>query len=300
MKTKGITIWEQHAEKFVLGISGLLFVGFTALQFIGQPNAVDQMTASNVDRFLKESAESLQGLMESSAPPSIDIPEPVTACENLQMSLASSICPSPTIDFQQFRLAPQVDIIHNGKKEVKYVELDFAPPDRIAVTQTTDTLADGVIAEVPELAAYLDDPNVPDMTFTTIFAQFDREALMQQLRGELLNEDEGIKSIPSSWYDSPLTVVDVRFERETLVDGENWTQLTLLKQIPARFSLREELEKEIDNAARSQILSQVKDASLQEDIVQPAFYATRNDSWAPVSLLEEIIEDDKDQDKIHI
>ena len=29
---------------------------------------------------------------------------------------------------------------------------------------------------------------------------------------------------------------------------------------------------------------------MQDDIAQPAFYATRNDSWAPVSLMEEIIE----------
>ncbi len=40
MKTKGITVWEQHAEKFVLGLAGLLFVGFTAIQFIGDPNVV--------------------------------------------------------------------------------------------------------------------------------------------------------------------------------------------------------------------------------------------------------------------
>ncbi len=96
MKTKGITIWEQHAEKFVLGISGLLFVGFTALQFIGEQ---DQVTARNVDSSLIEAAELLQVQMESSAPASLDIPEPVTALENLELSLESSISPSSTLDF---------------------------------------------------------------------------------------------------------------------------------------------------------------------------------------------------------
>lgn len=291
MKTKGITIWEQHAEKFVLGISGLLFVGFTALQFIGEPNAVNKMTATNVDNYLIEAAEDLQQQMESSAAPSLDIPEPITASENLQMSLESSICPGTTINFPHISLVPQVVDSRNGKKEVRYVELNFAPPNRIAVSQTTDTLADGVINNVPELVAYLDDPNgPPDITYATPFAQFDLEALMQQVRGELPNEDEGIKSIPNSWYDSPLTIVDVRFERETYVDG-TWMQLTLLKQIPGRFSLRDELEKEIDNAARSQILSDAQTTNLQEDITQPAFYATRNDSWLPVNFSEEIIED---------
>ena len=287
MKTKGITIWEQHAEKFVLGISGLLFVGFTALQFIGEQ---EEMTAVKVDSYLIEAAELLQVQMESSATASLDIPEPVTAHSNLELSLASSICPEVMVDFPQIRLAPQITITGNGKKEVRFAELNFAPPDRITVTQTTDTLADGVLDEVSELAAYLDDPNgPPDITWTTPFAQFDREVLMQQVRGELLNEGDGIKSIPSSWYDSPLTIIDVRFERETLVDDGNWTQLTLLEQIPSRFSLRDLLEKDIDNTARSQILSQARNVNFKEDISQPAFYATRNDSWAPVSLLEEII-----------
>ncbi|MCH8825132.1 MAG: hypothetical protein IH984_16680 [Planctomycetes bacterium] len=287
MKTKGITIWEQHAEKFVLGISGLLFVGFTALQFIGEQ---EEMTAVKVDSYLIEAAELLQVQMESSATASLDIPEPVTAHSILESSLASSICPEVMVDFPQIRLAPQIAFTGNGKKEVRFAELNFAPPDRITVTQTTDTLADGVLDEVPELAAYLDDPNgPPDITWTTPFVQFDREALMQQVRGELLNEGDGIKSIPSSWYASPLTIVDVRFERETLVDDGIWTQLTLLEQIPSRFSLRDLLEKDIDNTARSQILSQARNVNLQEDISQPAFYATRNDSWAPVSFKEEII-----------
>lgn len=295
MKTKGITIWEQHAEKFVLGLSGLLFVGFTALQFVGQPNAVMvgtvEMTPSNVDGYLQEAAEKLQSKMESSAAPSLPIPKPVTAYENLQVSLASSICPETTIDFPQCCIVPQAVIIQNGKKEVRFVELNFTAPDRIAVTQTTDTLADGVVQQVPALEAYLSDKDVPDITWTTIFVQFDREALMQQVRGELLNEDEDIKSIPSSWYDSPLTIVDVRFERETLEDG-HWTSLTTLEQIPARRSLREALEKEITNVSRNMILSDAQSTNVQEDITQPAFYATRNDSWAPVSLREDIKVDD--------
>ncbi len=63
MKTKGITVWEQHAEKFVLGLAGLLFVGFTAIQFIGDPNAVPlgakEITPAEVDGILTEEAENL-------------------------------------------------------------------------------------------------------------------------------------------------------------------------------------------------------------------------------------------------
>jgi hypothetical protein len=35
MKIKGITIWEQYVEFFVLILAAAVFLSFTALQFIG-------------------------------------------------------------------------------------------------------------------------------------------------------------------------------------------------------------------------------------------------------------------------
>ena len=47
MKSKGIPIWERHAEKLVLLIAFVGAVALTALQFIGEPNAVST-TAGDV------------------------------------------------------------------------------------------------------------------------------------------------------------------------------------------------------------------------------------------------------------
>ena len=63
MKTKGISIWEQHIQWIVLGLAVVAFVAFTTKQFVGEPNAVSmggrQVAPGEVDRLLEEDAERL-------------------------------------------------------------------------------------------------------------------------------------------------------------------------------------------------------------------------------------------------
>ncbi|MCZ6851787.1 MAG: hypothetical protein O7F17_09115, partial [Planctomycetota bacterium] len=65
MKTKGITIWELHAERIVLGLATVLLVVFTARQFIGEPNAVPKpqgtgvIAPDEIDALLQAEAERL-------------------------------------------------------------------------------------------------------------------------------------------------------------------------------------------------------------------------------------------------
>ena len=64
MKTKGITIWEQHAEKIVLSVAGAVCRVLVARQFIGEPNAVTMpggvtVAPNKIDGLLAEEAERL-------------------------------------------------------------------------------------------------------------------------------------------------------------------------------------------------------------------------------------------------
>jgi hypothetical protein len=43
MKTKGIPLWERHVEHIALAVAALIFLGLAAMQFVGNPNAVDHM-----------------------------------------------------------------------------------------------------------------------------------------------------------------------------------------------------------------------------------------------------------------
>ena len=287
MKTKGITVWEQHAEKFVLGLAGVLFVGFTAMQFIGEPNVVPlgakEITPAEVDGILTEEAEGLQLQMESSAPAPIDLPDPVLGTDDLLTALNGSISPRPTLALADANLLPEFRGRIDGGERTFY-EPVVAAPNPIVATQTTDTLADGVVQAYEDLNALFPGENQPpDITFVTAFALFDRAELMARLRGEHLVEGDGLSKIPSAWFNDPIEILDVVIERQILVDG-NWTELTTLDQIPGRFTLRQQLDEGIDGTARNQILATVSDPNVQTDITQPAFYATRNNEWLPAEL----------------
>ncbi len=287
MKTKGITVWEQHAEKFVLGLAGLLFVGFTAIQFIGEPNVVQQgatkITPGEVDAILIEEAEKLQLQMESSAPAPIVLPDPLLGTDYLLTSLNGPIGPRPTLALADANLLPEFRGRIDGGERTFYEPL-VAAPNPIVATQTTDTLADGVVQAHEDLKALFPDENQPpDITFVTTFVLFDRAELMARLRGEHLVEGDGLSKIPGNWFNDPIEILDVVIERQTLVD-RLWTELTILDQIPGRFTLRQQLDEGIDGTVRNQILATVSDPNVQTDITQPAFYATRNNEWLPAEL----------------
>ena len=287
MKTKGITVWEQHAEKFVLGLAGLLFVGFTAIQFIGDPNVVQlgakKITPGEVDGILTEEAEHLQRQMESSAPAPIDLPDPVLGTDYLLTSLNGPVGPRPTLALADANLLPEFRGRIDGGERTFYQPV-VAAPNPIVATQTTDTLADGVVQAHEDLKTLFPDENQPpDITFVTAFALFDRAELMARLHGEHLAEGDGLSKIPGNWFNDPIEILDVGIERQSLVDG-HWTEPTTLDQIPGRFTLRQRLDEGIEGTARNQILATVSDPNVQADITQPAFYVTRNNEWFPAEL----------------
>ena len=92
MKTKGIPFWEQHLERIVLAIAVLIFAGFVAMQFIGDPGAVEKggetFSAGNVDRRLEETAEPLDTRLSRTAPSPIEISDPVSTFGLFQRRLS--------------------------------------------------------------------------------------------------------------------------------------------------------------------------------------------------------------------
>jgi predicted acyltransferase len=87
MKTKGITVWERHAEKFVMAVAALLFIGFAAMQFIGEPNAVStsegNIAPSDIDELLEDRARELRAKLSDDADPGVELPDPVPALDQL-------------------------------------------------------------------------------------------------------------------------------------------------------------------------------------------------------------------------
>ena len=287
MKTKGITIWEQHAEKMVLGLAGLLFVAIVAKQFIGSPNVVPQggkqVGPADIDQLLIDDAERLLALMDSSARAPVQIDEPIRAASYLNDRMAEPLVSRIELAFLEPNIVPGFE-----KGPITDDRIFFEPvvptPSRVAAAQFTDTLADGIVQANDGLGELFPDPNQPpDITFVTTFGVFDRAELMSQLHEEHPDPIDPVSNIPDLWYNDPLEILDVVIERQTLDDG-HWTNLTTLQQIPGRSTLRPQLEEGIEGTARNQVLADAGRLDRATDIARPAFYATRNNEWIPAEL----------------
>jgi hypothetical protein len=301
MKTKGITIWERHAEKFVMAVAVLLFVGFAAMQFIGEPNAVStpegNIAPSDIDDLLEDRARALRAKLSDDADPGVELPDPVPALDQLVSELDRSLSPAPSLKQWSFAVAPSVEgRIGIGKNELLVPEIKAVT--RVAVSQTADALADGEVERVPELQEFFPDPDQPhDLNIVLVAAPFDQAYLRRQFRGEDADDPEAVP--PSSWYnDRPENIVDVAIEREEFIDGA-WKYHTSLDPIPGQQGFRAQLAAgELNAALRDDVLGQLSDPAIQLDVIQPAFYALKNETLdTPEFANDEVDEEALERDE---
>ncbi len=296
MKTKGITIWERHAEKMVVGVAGVAFIAFAAMQFIGEPNAVqmgtDTFTPANVDETLQSEAERLEARINSPGS-SVDLPDPIPALTSLMEGVDASISPRASLDQVQWQIVPDVQE-HLPGDDVRFAELQVPAPTPIRHSSFTDTL-DPVAVRDYELQDLFPSPDGPfDLTWVTPTIWFPLAELIEQVRGGGTDLAADVIPFPSSWSPDPHPpIVDVVFERQELVAGA-WTNQTVLDPIPGQVTYRDLLARTVDAAAHDQIISGTTDSATLRDLIQPAFYLTMNSTWVPLLNPEEIVLDDDD------
>jgi hypothetical protein len=306
MKTKGITIWERHAEKFVLGVAIVLFVGFAALQFIGEPNAVStpdgNVGPAEIDGLLEQRATRIRGLISDDAESKVELPEPVSALAELRTEMDRSLSPGPTIAPLDVVIAPSIG--DTAPQEVEFPVPVIKAPDRVVVVQTADALADGEVERFPDLEKLFPNPDQPhDLIVTTVVVPVDLADIRAQMQKERVDEKskEAVK-IPSGWYnDRPDNIVDVVIERQEYVDGK-WQDSVTLDPIPGQFTFRSQLAAgKIDAALRDEVLGLLAVPRNQLDLIEPAFYQLKNDDLTIPSLEEDQLNDQERarQDKIN-
>jgi hypothetical protein len=277
MKRKGITIWEQHLERFVLGAAVIFFIAFTALQFLSEPNSVDvpaagMVSPGDIDDLLSEKATRLQARLAPGAEAAFTIDDPTPVLDRFEGGLDASISRSPTIAPSQRRvvLAPEF----HAQTGVAYHVPEIAAPTNVVRDQTFDALEEFEVAAHPALAERF--PDAPhDLAWVTPAALFDLKAVREEFQRAGTNES----AIPANWYRNRIDVFDVRVEREEYVDG-TWTNQVVLDPLPGRVSFREELGGTIDRATSGTLLAQLAEPGVQREILRPAFYDTLNDTWS--------------------
>ncbi len=281
MKTKGITIWEKHAEKIVLAFSIVAAGALTAMQFIGEPNAVSttagDVAPSEIDGLLQERAEDLLAKLRDDAPAGVELPYPKLGFDDLLAQRDLSLTPVSELPPFQIALAPSVVGVGLGKG-LELPVPSVKAPDQVAVGQYVDALVDGVVEQFPELQEYFEPGGPHDLIFATVRARFDLAHLRQEFRGK--DGDAEAAIIPSSWYNNrPEHLVDVIVEREELQDG-HWTDLRTIDPIPGQTSVRKEIAGELYVDLRDDVLDRLSDPGYQLAVIQPAFYPTKGEDWA--------------------
>lgn len=281
MKTKGITFWELHVEKLVLGAAALVFLAFLVLQVITNPTTVEvggtEYTPRNVDEAVVEQARQLQAKISNEArSPVEDLAPPVRSAEMFRNRLLPTV--TGELAVVQARVYPRPADVEQVDREFRVAELPAT--SQPVVRQYADALLPGTVEQFEELADVLPEPpEPPDIFFQTIAARLDYASILKELRKE---DPDGEKlTVPQSWYGETLPIVDVVVERQEQANG-GWTNTTLLSPIPGQYTYRPEIESEdepINATRRDAILLELAQPNAQQMLAQPPFYPTLSNAW---------------------
>ena len=296
MKTKGITIWEKYAEFLVLGVVFIVLVIYIIGQ-ITSPNikelAGEKIAPGAWHEKLKETGDAIN--QKQNKPDVDDRVEAAIAAgektssvtlQGFRSKVSSRIGPEQVAALPEYQLVPR---IAGGDSEIaansKFVDAQLPSASKPIVYQTFDLLSDGVVDEHETLQQIvMEAPH--DISWLTVASEFD---IAEAISRYTTAGSNGELPLPSRWHNGRIDLLDVRIERQELVDG-NWTDSKIVDVMPGQFTLRQRLENESELGAedRDEILGMLVDDSVSSQISQPGFYSTTQNRWLdPPEFLED-------------
>jgi len=291
MKSKGITIWEQHVEKIVLAVAVLVCGAFVAMQFVGNPNAATiggkTVSPGEVDGLLEEKARAISVRLSDDAASPISLPEVKPVADELLASLNDSLSPLEALTVPAYVQLPLAVV--GQQFAVQAYNVPVVPvPDPIQFVQYADALTPEVVeVHADVLSAHFPGGQPYDLAYATIYGEFPIAAL----RDTFLNKTVDLAQIPAVWYGGgdPL-ILDVVIERGEVV-GDQLTNIVTLDPIPGQYSFRPdfiESDKPLTTADRAYVIEQLLKPEIQREVIQPEFLATRRGSWQPLAVGDSI------------
>lgn len=309
MKIKGIPVWEQHIEKFILGGFGLVLLGVGAMQVLTRPNEVPMegkpAGPAEIEAALKARADAVAAKLNpnAAAPAIVDGEIPSGAFDAFRAQVDGGVSPRTTLPSVAPALAAAILPSEAAVDAGRFHEPAFGAPVMQATRQEADTLDESALQQTPELADILKEhfgdrfggDGAKDITWLVPTGSIDLREWRAELRKALPNAKPPELAIPTLWYNDALWLVDVVFERQERIsqNGGNatWSDPTVVAVLPGQFSFR----KEIGNAGVDlrdemyRLLAQ-KDKVLQ--ILQPQFLPTKGSTFSPALILGK--DDEKD------
>jgi hypothetical protein len=304
---KGISFWEEHLEKIVLAVCAVVLVGAAGTVMMERPNrttvGTQEVDPAEVNGVILAKAGDLgRRLQETSSADTAGLEAVKTAsADGFLDRLNAGVAPAPTLP----RIAPAFASIllpeEVGSVDVLYYEPVIASPlMRSRVVQTQDTLEETATERYPELGALFGGDEL-DLVWTTPVAEIN----LAELRAELAASDALAKparvQIPGNWYRDRPYLLDVVFERQERRADGTWSAAVPLPVIPGARSIRARIAQgaDIDAGFRDEVFMNLDDPIVQQEILQPDFYATVNARFTPPMFSDRSIDEvDPEDDSI--
>lgn len=286
MKLKGISRFEQFADKAVFGLFALflLFVLVMQVGLIGGASVVKvggkDVSIDQADRAIKEIADAKRAKLESDR---VDdrIPSKVaSARERYEAALQNSRAPAPKLAALGVSTIRGVGLATPSGPEIAANDADFKPfvppaPSRPLLSMFEATIDPISVAQIGEDLAKLLPAEQPfDARTVTVLSVFDAARMRAMLGGA-----DGGAPIPAGFWQGRVELLDVQVVRQQRGSDGQWGAEEMLSQIPGRFSLRERLAKDdITPIALRSVLD--AERGNRENIRRPAMYQTiAGEAW---------------------
>ena len=294
---KGITIWEEHLEKIVLGLVALVLLAALAYVVLAKPNTTkvgsQDLAPGEVNAEIMQKANDLGlRLQASTAVTEFDGVEAASA-DAFIASLDSSVSPDGALKRTSPALASLLLPEEVGSVDVLYYEPAIdAPMMASPVVQTIDTVVDAELDRVPELSSRFSGSPL-DIAWTTPVARIDLAGIRRELEGADSQASPPREQIPSNWFNSRPYILDVVFERQTMQPDGSWSVAEVVPPVFGARTIRDELADTSQHGAsfREDVTINLEDPLVQQEIMQPEFYETVNDGVELQGLAMETSED---------
>jgi len=300
MKLKGINIFEQHVEKFVLAAAVLGVVGIAAWQFLSAPTVKvgsKTLAPSEVDAELERKAKALQAKLgeDFKGDGVVRIPNDAvaTVSDGFRASLSAGTSPVQALAVTSPNFNGLLVAGNASASDVWYYVPKVAALQMRAVQETADALtkesaeeakkASAVLAARPDFAT-IDGPR--DVVWTTPVARIDLKALRAELARSNAEASPPQRQIPGVWYQETPYVVDMVFERRERTEG-GWSAPKVVPVFAARteeLAFRAKLEGATADL-RDEVFSLLGSDENQKEILQPTFYETVNSAFVSPTVL---------------
>jgi hypothetical protein len=282
--TKASNFFEEHIEKVVLGVVGLVCMWLLLTRVLFSPNVVaydaKEFSPSEIDPYIKSQADAIKLKLEQ---PAKAEPPYKPQVDDFLAKMDSAIDVDATL-YPPLPSHTSMAVVANKKYEMPQIgEVTDVAVEHLRAAAYVPT------APITPQNTYdksITEPN--DIDLVTVEAKFDVAALYQELRRCFASED-----VPIEWRDPCLAnpvFAAVQLQRQELLEDGGWSdwQSVPRAKIDHRKRMFEvvEAEQELPPGGIKVQLLQFDNPDVRVDLLQPTAYqiASANVEWFPPSL----------------